>query len=75
MTDTLNDVLSMQKIEEGKLELDLTPFSIRESIMRVCFTFKGAALAKQIHLAVKIPKNIPHEVGLFIKNSHYFRRL
>ena len=75
MSDTLNDVLSMQKIEEGKLELDLTPFSIRESIMRVCSTFKGAALAKQILLEMKIPKNIPHEVGLFIKNSYSFHHL
>eukprot|EP01037_Dinobryon_pediforme_P048845 gene48845-biopygen24135 len=32
MADTLNDVLSLQKIEEGKLELELNPFSISASL-------------------------------------------
>ena len=37
MGDTLNDVLSMQKIEEeGKMELKLVPFNIRNSISRSC---------------------------------------
>ena len=35
MSDTLNDVLSMQKIEDGKLELDLSPFSIKEAVAKV----------------------------------------
>jgi len=35
MCDTLNNVLSLQKIEEGKLELDLSPFSMPEAVKKV----------------------------------------
>jgi signal transduction histidine kinase len=48
MTDTLNDVLSMQKIEEGKLELDIAPFSIVDSVHKVISTLSGAVTAKKI---------------------------
>jgi len=35
MTDTLNNVLNMHKIEEGKLELDMAPFSLVEAVEKV----------------------------------------
>jgi signal transduction histidine kinase len=35
MSDTLNDVLNMQKIEEGKMELDLSPFSMQDAVSKV----------------------------------------
>ena len=35
MTDTLNNVLNMHKIEEGKLELDMAPFSLLEAAEKV----------------------------------------
>jgi len=35
MCDTLNDVLSMEKIEGGKLRLSLSPFSIHDAVTKV----------------------------------------
>ena len=48
MACTLNDVLSMQKIEEGKLELDMQPFALPDAVGKVLTTFRGAAVAKAI---------------------------
>ena len=50
MSDTLNDVLNMQKIEEGKLELNFQPFFITDVIGTVLMTFQGPASAKNIRL-------------------------
>lgn len=35
MCDTLNDVMSIHKMEEGKLGLALSPFSINEVVTKV----------------------------------------
>ena len=35
MSDTLNNVLNMHKIEEGKLELEKAPFSLVDSTSKV----------------------------------------
>ena len=45
MGDTLNDVLSMQKIEEeGKMELKLVPFNIRNSIIKIVSALSAPAI-------------------------------
>jgi len=62
MCDTLNDVLSMQKIEEGKLELDLCPFSINDAVSKVFSTFRGSANAKSISLVKRIAEDVPDRV-------------
>eukprot|EP00597_Dinobryon_sp_UTEXLB2267_P008067 CAMPEP_0170084854 /NCGR_PEP_ID=MMETSP0019_2-20121128/19914_1 /TAXON_ID=98059 /ORGANISM="Dinobryon sp., Strain UTEXLB2267" /LENGTH=692 /DNA_ID=CAMNT_0010301085 /DNA_START=328 /DNA_END=2406 /DNA_ORIENTATION=- len=83
MAGTLNDVLSMQKIEEGKLELDLRPFSIEEVVYAVFATFKGSAIAKGLQLHYMIASEIPakligdrfrleHVVGNFLSNAIKF---
>lgn len=59
MRDTLNDVLSIQKIEEGKLELEKTWFSVRESFTRVASTLKGSLSDKQIVLSITIHPSTP----------------
>jgi len=46
MSDTLNDVLSIQKIEEGMVELEMNPFSIKDMIFKV--TFNGALFMNSI---------------------------
>ena len=75
MSDTLNNVLSIQKIEEGssaalvfvspiehvkktyycdefegKLELDIAPFSIRDAVFKVKAALRGGLLQKRIQL-------------------------
>ena len=62
MSDTLNDVLSMQKIEEGKLELDLSPFCISDAISKVFSTFRGAVTAKQIELLKIVDPLVPMRI-------------
>ena len=48
MTDTLNDVLSMQKIEEGKLELTYSPCNILQMVHKVHLTLMGQMEAKKL---------------------------
>jgi signal transduction histidine kinase len=40
MSETLNDVLSLQKIEEGKMDLDIKPFRVETLVDTVITTFR-----------------------------------
>lgn len=62
MAETLNDVLSMQKIEEGKLELELQPFSLCQTISKVVSTFKGALRSKNLKIVLDTQSNFPATV-------------
>lgn len=62
MSETLNDVLSMQKIEEGKLELELNPFSLHTTLSKVCSTFKGALRNKNLRVVIDIPSDFPTDI-------------
>ena len=59
MADTLNDVLSLQKIEEGKLELELSPFSISDSVSKVLSTCHAAVVTKRIRIEKDIASDVP----------------
>jgi len=83
MAGTLNDVLSMQKIEEGKMELEFRPFSLEEVIHSIFSTYRGAAFAKKLHLVKKMESNVPertlgdkfkieHVVGNLLSNAIKF---
>lgn len=83
MAGTLNDVLSMQKIEEGKMELEFRPFSLSDAVQSVFFTFKGAAIAKNLRMVKVIADDVPeramgdkfkieHVVGNLLSNSIKF---
>jgi hypothetical protein len=62
MSDTLDNVLSLQKIEEGKFELELGSFSFKQIILRVFATFRGAVLKKNISLSHIIFPTVPLRV-------------
>lgn len=62
MSDTLDDVLNIQKIEEGKFVLDNAPFSLRESINKIVATFAGVAITKKVNLSSDIAENIPLKI-------------
>jgi signal transduction histidine kinase len=62
MTDTLNDVLNMQKIEEGKLELDMAPFDIRASVTKVISTLTSAITYKNMTICQNFETEIPNMV-------------
>ena len=48
MSDTLNDVLSMDKIEEGAMSLNMTAFYMEDVFNVSVSAIKGSADAKQI---------------------------
>ena len=62
MSSTLNDVLSMQKIEEGKLELDMRPFAFSDALTTVSAAFKGAVMAKSLRISHSISSDLPAKV-------------
>ena len=66
MSDTLNDVLSMQKIEDGKMELVLKPFSMGSLIKGATIAVKGSADAKKIKISIQSELDLPMERGSYI---------
>ena len=62
MASTLNDVLSMQKIEEGKMELEMHPFALTDAVTKVFSTFRGAAIAKALRLRPNLAHDIPFRI-------------
>lgn len=55
----LNDILDFSKIEAGKLELELNPFDIRESLGNTMKSLGFRAYDKGIELAVHVDNAIP----------------
>ena len=63
MTDTLNDVLSIQKIEEGKMELDKSYFSLRDMIERLRSTFKASrSTGSSSKFSIEVVDGVPDVV-------------
>ena len=51
MSEKLNNALSLQKMEEGKVQLEMmTAFSMKESIAKLNSTLAGAQVTKSLHL-------------------------
>ena len=84
MSDTLNNVLNMHKIEEGKLELDQAPFSVVESVNKVVSALHGMTAGKAIHMVKDFAANVPalvtgdryrveHIISNLISNAVKFR--
>ena len=69
MTDTLNNVLNIQKIEEGKLELEIAPFMLMLAVQKVLNAAHGAVMSKRIHIDLNVSDKIPKKV---IKQNHPF---
>ena len=59
MSETLNNVLSIQKIEEGQLQLDLGPFRFQDVLLKVISTMKAGAIAKGIEILTEIGEDVP----------------
>ena len=59
MSETLNNVLSLQKMEEGKVQLEMGSFSIADSIGKVSSTLAGAQVAKNLHLESTVDASVP----------------
>lgn len=59
LVSILNDILDLNKIEAGKLELEDEPFSISEVIDNICKIFLPVASKKNIILDVREAPDIP----------------
>jgi len=62
MSETLNDVLSYQKIEEGKVELVPGPFAIDEFMRAVTLGFEATVQAKSLTLEQESDPRVPLEL-------------
>eukprot|EP01035_Chromulina_nebulosa_P028849 gene28849-biopygen18458 len=62
MSETLNNVLSLQKMEEGKVQLEMSSFSIAESISKVSSSLAGALVAKNLHLKSILDASVPDRI-------------
>eukprot|EP01042_Synura_sphagnicola_P001701 gene1701-1995_t len=62
MQETLNDVLCMQKIEEGKLELTYAPFRAVDVVQVVRSVLQGTMSQKSIHLCTLVYDDVPEFV-------------
>mmetsp|Transcript_1281 Transcript_1281/g.2655 ORF Transcript_1281/g.2655 Transcript_1281/m.2655 type:complete len:840 (+) Transcript_1281:436-2955(+) len=62
MSDTLNDVLTYQKIEEGKLDFVFSPFHLHHILQHVAFGFQLAAQEQRVQLNVCVDHIIPSKV-------------
>lgn len=58
----LNDILDFSKIEAGKLELEILPFKLRDTLGSTLHTLAGRAAEKGIELAVRILPEVPDDL-------------
>ena len=62
MRETLNDILCMQKIEEGKLELTFAPFILADVVKSVKLSLRGLMSDRNIRLKTIIDEALPEQV-------------
>jgi CheY-like chemotaxis protein/nitrogen-specific signal transduction histidine kinase/HPt (histidine-containing phosphotransfer) domain-containing protein len=59
LLEIINGILDISKIESGKIELEQSPFDLRELVEDVVETFADAIYAKGLELASFIPVRLP----------------
>jgi signal transduction histidine kinase/DNA-binding response OmpR family regulator/HPt (histidine-containing phosphotransfer) domain-containing protein len=62
MLAVINDILDFSKIEAGRLELDPTPFNVRDLVEETMKTLAVMAHAKGLELAGGVQLNVPRYV-------------
>jgi CheY-like chemotaxis protein/nitrogen-specific signal transduction histidine kinase len=62
MSTILNDVLSFQKIEEGRFDLELAPFSLESVLFKAVASFKTSVTSKKLKTLVHYDSTIPVKV-------------
>lgn len=58
MGDTLNDVLSMQTIEDGTMTLNMAPFSVKNTLDAVRGCLRGSLAEKDVKLEVRVLESV-----------------
>ncbi len=62
LLELINDILDLAKVEAGRIELEATPFDLREMTDRVCETLAVRAHSKRLELACRVAPGV--ETGL-----------
>jgi len=62
LLDLLNEILDLSRIEAGRFELELTPYSIRKAVEQVIKTLRVRANAKGLALIYHLPVSAPEFV-------------
>ena len=62
MMTVINDILDFSKIEAGKLDLELTPFGVRESLANIIAPLSLRAQLKGLKLTWSVCPEVPEEV-------------
>ena len=62
MSDTLDNVLNMQRIEEGKFELNFAPFAIDDMMKQIIRIYGGGIQEKLIVLKTEFEVDVPDVV-------------
>lgn len=58
----INDILDFAKIEAGRMELEIVPFDLRETVEEALELFGERAHAKGLELVCDLPPQLPAEV-------------
>src|SRR5205085_5970472 len=59
LLEIINGILDISKIESGKIELEQSPFDLRDLVEEVSETFSDAAFGKGLELACFVPARLP----------------
>ena len=60
VTHILNDVLSLQKIEDGALSLDCAPFDIERMVRSTLYSFKAPCRERNLRLLINLDDLTAH---------------
>lgn len=71
----INNILDLSKIEAGKMELDLTSFSLGRAAEDVITTMKGIAAGKKIEIEADVPADLPAFLGDEVKTKQILYNL
>jgi DNA-binding response OmpR family regulator len=59
LTELVNDILEISRIETGRIKLEFASLDITEVIREVALSFEGQMVKKLMNLTFHLPKNLP----------------
>jgi GAF domain-containing protein/DNA-binding response OmpR family regulator len=59
LTNLVNDILEISRIETGRIKLEFTSINIVELIKEVAVSFEGQMVKKAMNLSLKLPDHLP----------------
>ena|GEM_PF-335922 len=63
LTDLVNKFLDLSRLEEGRTEIRMHPFDLRQVIAKIVETYKSQAEKKEIRVIAEISDNLPPALG------------